>query len=78
MNNLDCYFFVDASVSEKDQKMSVLCTSCRDEKMPETGWFYKGSVEGYGPFTYKCCLCELVIHSADQGINGKEEIKTTS
>lgn len=35
---------------------------CRDLHRPNQGWFYKGSVEGYGPFEYKCKICNGLIH----------------
>ena len=63
--NVDCYFFVDQSVPEEEQTMSVLCIECHDEKSPTIGWFYKGSTEGYGPFEYKCELCDKVIYKGD-------------
>jgi hypothetical protein len=72
MTNTDCYFFVDIEVPEKDRTMSVLCVPCHDEKMPDTGWFYKGSKEGYGPFDYKCSLCGSIIHSQGDHDNKDE------
>ena len=69
MNTPDCYFFVDTNVPASDQKISALCVSCHDEKMPDIGWFYKGSVEGYGPFTYKCNLCGSIIYSEDDNVD---------
>jgi len=62
----DCYFFVDEEVPLKEQKISVLCVECHDTKMPETGMFYQGSKEGYGPFNYKCCLCGNLVHESDE------------
>lgn len=81
MEQRDCYFFIDVSVPEDDRTMSVLCIPCHDNKMPDTGWFYKGSVEGYGPYTYKCHICGLVIHSheaEDCGNHDDQEKETTS
>jgi formylmethanofuran dehydrogenase subunit E len=66
MQHPDCYFFVDMKTPEEERTMSVMCVKCHDEKMPETGWFYRGSVEGYGPFTYKCEICGELIYSPDQ------------
>ena len=62
----DCYFFVDHEVPIQERKISVLCVKCHDEKMPETGMFYEGSKEGYGPFNYKCCLCGELVHKSDE------------
>lgn len=66
----DCYFFIDESVPEKERKMSVLCVECHDTKLPN-GMFYKGSKDGYGPFTYKCCICGKIVHEPN---NRKNEI----
>lgn len=77
MTKRDCFFFVNLDVPEEDRTMSVLCVPCRTEKMPDTGWFYRGSVEGYGPFTYKCCLCGSVIHEPDQSTQGTHDEKET-
>lgn len=77
MSTPDCYFFVDQSVPEEDQTVSPLCVECHDSKMPEVGWFYKGSVEGYGPFEYKCRVCGKVIYAGEEGINVQEENQAT-
>ncbi len=63
---MDCYFFVDVTIPEEDRTISSLHVECRNEKMPDVGWFYQGSVEGYGPFEYKCALCGGIIHSANK------------
>lgn len=45
--------------------MSILCLECHDQKMPDTGWFYRGTEEGYGPFDYQCCICGKYVHKAE-------------
>lgn len=75
MADYDCYFFVDMGVPEEERTMSILCVECHEQKMPDVGWFYKGSEEGYGPFLYKCCLCGKVIHAEDEGEHDEEEAK---
>lgn len=62
----DCYFFVDIEVPEEERSMSIMCIKCHDETKPDTGWYYKGSVEGYGPFVYKCDICGEVIYSPEE------------
>lgn len=62
----DCYFFIDPSVPQEQQKMSVLCVECHNEHMPDTGMFWAGSREGYGPFNYKCCLCGKFVHQVEE------------
>jgi len=76
MADNDCYLFVDMNVPEKERKISVLCIECHDEKMPKTGAFYAGSKEGYGPFNFRCCLCGIFIHKADDEEN-KEKCETS-
>lgn len=51
--------------------MSILCVPCHDKEMPDTGWFYQGSTEGYGPFDYQCCICGDYLHRASDE-DGKE------
>jgi len=35
------------------------------EQFPDTGWFYRGSEEGYGDFDFICDECGKIIHKAD-------------
>jgi hypothetical protein len=77
MMNRDCYFFVDTAVPEEKRTMSVICAESGKHPIPDGAWFYRGSVEGYGPFNYKCCICGDVIHAADQGTNDKEKAEAT-
>lgn len=80
MENSDCYFFIDISVPEKERAVSVLCTSCHDKYMSDTGWFYQGSVNGYGPFTYKCKMCNTIICDNSEGEDDcqEEKVETVS
>jgi hypothetical protein len=66
----DCYFFIDEKVPLQERTMSVLCTECHDTKMP-VGMFYRGSQDGYGPFEFKCCVCQKIIHTVEE--NDEEE-----
>lgn len=63
----DCYFFIetDPAIPEEERRVRVVCTECHDKHMPDTGWFYPGSKEGYGPFNYLCCKCQKVIHEGE-------------
>ena len=71
----DCYFFVDPdpSVPEEKRTMKVVCVECRTQHMPDSGWFYPGSTEGYGPYDYQCCKCEKFVHKADDDKNDETE-----
>jgi hypothetical protein len=64
MNKEDCYFFIDANenIPELEKTVSTLCVECHDKYYPEIGWFWKGSQEGYGPFTYSCFKCQKIIY----------------
>lgn len=70
----DCYFFVDSdpNVPENEKIMKVLCVECKDQHMPDTGWFYPGSKEGYGPYDYQCCKCGNFLHKACDDEEGGE------
>jgi hypothetical protein len=77
----DCYFFVDPdpNVPENEKTMKVLCVECRDQHMPDTGWFYPGSTEDYGPYDYQCCECGSFVHEAnDDEETDDQEIETSS
>lgn len=62
MGNEDCYFFLDIEVPEDERHMEVLCVKCRNEKHPDTGWFWEGSKLGYGPWNYNCCNCKRKVN----------------
>lgn len=68
----DCYFLVDDTVPEDERTMKVLCLKCRDEKMPNAGWLWKGSCLGYGPFDFICSWCGHVVYSPNQDEKEKE------
>ena len=64
MSDLDCYFMIDSNpdIPEELRTMMVLCIECRELHEPESGWFYRGSEEGYGPFDYVCDKCGKMLH----------------
>jgi hypothetical protein len=72
MQQDDCYFFVDESLPLREQRMSVACVGCHAAEIPEAGWFYRGSKEGYGPFVYKCSFCNKIIYQPSEGDDGEE------
>ena len=69
----DCYFFIDPNVPERERKIQCLHVHCRDQHYPDTGWFYRGSEEGYGPWDYKCQECGELIHKAEDDNEDKTE-----
>jgi hypothetical protein len=68
----DCYFYTTRR--DKQTFVDCLCVECHQTKFPELGWFWQGSVQGYGPFLFKCSKCEKVIYEHD---NEDQETKTT-
>lgn len=66
MKDLDCYFFTDITIPLERRGMSVLCVDCHAKEMPDSGWFYEGSKEGYGPFDFQCCKCSKFVHKAEK------------
>lgn len=74
----DCYFWIDQSVPEDEQKMNVLCVECHDEKRPELGWFWEGSTKGYGPFDFICEICGRTIHTSNNTKENSNENDQTS
>jgi len=64
-DNIDCYFFIDIEDASKDKHIFCLHVECRDENYPDTGWFYQGSKEGYGPWDFICRHCGKYIHKAE-------------
>jgi len=60
----NCYFFVDHSLPEEEQAISVMCLKCHDEKYPKLGWFWNAKEKGYGPFKYVCKKCNQLIYQS--------------
>jgi hypothetical protein len=58
----DCFFWLDMRIPEDVRHMSVMCLSCHEEH-PELGWFWEGSIKGYGPYEYRCDTCGKVLHA---------------
>ena len=77
MQDLDCFLFIDMNLPEEERRMSVLCVECHNEKMPDTGIFYNGSLEGYSNYNWKCCICNKLIHKSEEG-DQDEESETSS
>jgi hypothetical protein len=63
----DCYFFIECEpgIPEEERRVRVLCEDCHEKHMPDAGWFYPGSKEGYGPYTYQCHMCKTIIYKGD-------------
>lgn len=67
MKDLDCFLFIDNEIPEDQRRIVVFCVECHNEKFPELGVFYNGSVEGYSNFDWKCSVCNKIIHKAANG-----------
>jgi hypothetical protein len=64
----DCYFFVkmDEQIPDDQRTISTICVPCQREHYPGTGWFWKGSTAGYGPWNYICCCCGKDVSKGDE------------
>ena len=72
---LDCYFFMDLDehVPEEERCLSTLCVSCREQHYPDTGWFYNGEKEGYGPWEIRCQMCDAIINEEPEDDDETED-----
>ena len=62
----DCFFFVYSEEdTSEEEEMRVMCVVCRNKSYPNLGWFWQGSIDGYGPWEYKCNVCDCIIHTPD-------------
>lgn len=61
----DCWFYQDTNVPENERKMHILCERCHVSH-PNLGWFWKGSVYGYGPYDFICSKCSHVIYKPEK------------
>jgi hypothetical protein len=71
-DNLDCYFF---KAESEENTMDAWCTDCRNKKRPHSGWFWHGSVKGYGPWDIKCHECNKFIHRVNKDDKPKKSRK---
>lgn len=69
MQDLDCYIFINPSVPEEQRVVEALCVECRNEKLPDSGFFYEGSKEGYSDFDWQCSICKKYIHKIEDEEN---------
>ena len=66
MTDLDCYIFEDHSVPIKTRTMSFICRECKMEHYSDTEMHLHCATDGYGPFTYKCCKCDCILHEESE------------
>jgi hypothetical protein len=66
MEDLDCFIFIDPSVPEQQRTIEAVCVECHNEKMPDSGFFYQGSKEGYSNYDWHCVICKKIIHKAEE------------
>ncbi len=59
----NCYFYT--TKKDNDTYVVALCMECRKNNK-ELGWFWEGSVKGYGPFVFKCEKCEKLIYEPEE------------
>lgn len=66
MENPDCFFILDMNVPDENRKIETFCVPCYLETGRDDGWFWEGSKRGYGPFMFKCDICETIIHKPEE------------
>lgn len=62
----DCYFIVDMEDTEENQKIQIFCVDCYQKSNNKNGWYWDGSVRGYGPYLFKCQLCEKILYKPEE------------
>jgi len=70
----NCYWYIDESVPENEQKISAMCEQCHKTK--QAGWFWKGKEQGYGDYDVSCSLCKTPIYIRETHAKNQEN-KTT-
>lgn len=58
----DCYFYFDKDIPLEDDTLKIMCIKCHEKNESTKGWFWQGSVKGYGPFDFKCHTCGYFVH----------------
>lgn len=67
----DCYWYVDARLEKPKQTMKSMCTECH--KTHNFGWFWLGSIRGYGNYDLDCAICGTILHRQEQEQEKHEE-----
>jgi hypothetical protein len=57
----DCYFYIDTSLPENEQKVAGVCTDCQRIKKFEPVWYWSGK-RGYGDYDLCCSICKKPIY----------------
>lgn len=74
----DCYFIIDPrpEVSDEDRTMLAVCIKHHNELYPDSGWFWEGSKMGYGPWEFRCFVCNELLHdpSDDEMVEVDDDI----
>lgn len=65
-NLKDCYFYFENAVPKEDDCLKIMCIKCHDKTKDSRGWFWQGSVKGYGPYDFICDTCGYAIHKHNQ------------
>lgn len=58
----DCYIFIETEKDTNKEAIRILCVDCHAKLEKKIGWFYEGSLKGYGPWPFICGKCSHVIH----------------
>lgn len=64
MNNKleDCYFYFENDKPSDDECLKIMCLKCHKNSDGKKGWFWQGSIKGYGPYDFICDTCGTSIY----------------
>lgn len=61
MDREDCYWYVDCSIENEDERiMKAMCVECKESH--DFGWFWPGREKGYGDYDLNCSICGKTLH----------------
>lgn len=58
----DCYFYFETDRPSENDTLKIMCVSCHDSLKSTKGWFWQGSIKGYGPYDFICDTCGKAVY----------------
>lgn len=58
----DCYFYFENDIPKEDDCLKIMCINCHDKSESAKGWFWQGSIKGYGPYDFICHTCGNAVY----------------
>ena len=66
----NCFFYIDSSLKQEEQKIQSICVDCYNNKHKNKKcWFWNGEKLGYGPWQINCDYCNSVIHEYSERLS---------